>query len=523
MGNREKQRIVNDVDDVDEEDGGRLMMRAQRSKRLQRFRHYYQHPYFRIFVSYFVTICNFWIYAEDPVAHSKSKCEIPVVGNTFSFVATKYPPNGFSALKVFLWLVAIIAGVVFGKLVIHHILLKRLFKLSMFSNDQGSWLISFLTTVISLLIFSFVYNGFLSLDSDVSAYKITGYIGAANHTFMRAAALGTWFGDFITAWMVTDMMLQDNTKYENWIPKFRAWWKKGLRRVYLFWAFSIILSIIVITAVCTHYINWDKFNRDVIYTNELGRAFLASFILVMDFTIVMQDWDFPLFQTNLDVKLPGLNTAHINFRIPDCLRREHWTITVTGKWFNYGILFFVMLLDLNMWKNQIFYTPLTFGQYTGEDDHIYSVYDEFSLNHYMNTTIYSYAWRNSTINPITNATYISADHRTNSRYRGYALAWRGLAFIPSLIVFIMFGVLIYIFGREGTEQYENAEFKTRGVSLTSVQIRRDRVDKVDGEENEGKAEVSEPTEPTVEKPPQSNNYGATATNEAMTVTKVDVD
>lgn len=87
----------------------------------------------------------------------------------------------------------------------------------------------------------------------------------------------------------------------------------------------------------------------------------------------------------------------------------------------------------------------------------------------------------------------------------------------------MFGVLIYIFGREGTEQYENAEFKTRGVSLTSVQIRRDRVDKVDGEENEGKAEVSEPTEPTVEKPPQSNNYGATATNEAMTVTKVDVD
>ena len=46
------------------------------------------------------------------------------------------------------------------------------------------------------------------LDSDMSRYKISGYIGAKNHIFMRGAALGTWFGDFITAWMVTDMMLQ---------------------------------------------------------------------------------------------------------------------------------------------------------------------------------------------------------------------------------------------------------------------------------------------------------------------------
>lgn len=29
-----------------------------------------------------------------------------------------------------------------------------------------------------------------------------------NQTFMKLAAMGTWLGDFITAWMVTDMMLQ---------------------------------------------------------------------------------------------------------------------------------------------------------------------------------------------------------------------------------------------------------------------------------------------------------------------------
>ena len=35
-------------------------------------------------------------------------------------------------------------------------------------------------------------------------------MGMENQTFMKAAAIGTWLGDFVTAWMVTDMMLQVN-------------------------------------------------------------------------------------------------------------------------------------------------------------------------------------------------------------------------------------------------------------------------------------------------------------------------
>lgn len=31
-----------------------------------------------------------------------------------------------------------------------------------------------------------------------------------NQTFMKVAAIATWLGDFMTAWMVTDMMLQVN-------------------------------------------------------------------------------------------------------------------------------------------------------------------------------------------------------------------------------------------------------------------------------------------------------------------------
>lgn len=85
-----------------------------------------QHPYARLLVAYLVTFCNFLIYAEDPVAHSSSEADVVVVGNIFSFIFTKYPPNhGFGALKVILWLIAIVCGIIVGKLVIHKILLSK--------------------------------------------------------------------------------------------------------------------------------------------------------------------------------------------------------------------------------------------------------------------------------------------------------------------------------------------------------------------------------------------------------------
>ena len=190
-----------------------------------------------------------------------------------------------------------------------------------------------------------------------------------------------------------------------------------------------------------------------------------------------------MFQSNLDVKLPGVNTAQIKFDIPKCLKREKWVVHITGKWFNYGILFFVMLLDLNMWKNQIFYTPLDFGQYTGPDDKIYSVMDDWSLGNYKNETVYSYDWRVSTIDPVTNQTYIAADFKTNSRYRGQPMSVRALAFIPSILALIMFGALIYVFGREGTKQYENT--KTRGHRNASERITGVRISKIDPDSTDG--------------------------------------
>ncbi|XP_069132726.1 transmembrane protein 117-like isoform X2 [Argopecten irradians] len=409
-------------------------------------RYYFQHPYVRIFIAYFVTFCNFLIYAEDPVAHSMKECNIPLIGNDFAFVCTRYPPNAFSLLKVIMWLGAIVIGCIIGKLIIHVLLLNKLFRLKMFTEDQGSWMIMFLCSLISLFIMSWIYNGFLTAGGDsTEVYRISGDLGLSNSIFMKAAACGTWCGDFFTAWMVTDMMLQEKL-YPGWAKPVRKWWNNRYNRIILFWVVTLVTSFIVIFVIATDYIQWEKLNRGFLPTNELSRAFLASFILVMDILIVCQDWDFPHFMSAIDIKMPGVNTAHIKFDIPKCLKQEVWQVHITGKWFNYGILFIVMLLDLNMWKNQIFYKPYDYGQYVDSEGRIHTVLDDYSLQNF-NESLLTWTYRNNTINPSTNASYLEGDMVVSTRYYDFSLALKGLAFVPALVAFIVFGITVWMFGR----------------------------------------------------------------------------
>ena len=144
----------------------------------------------------------------------------------------------------------------------------------------------------------------------------------------------------------------------------------------------------------------------------------------------------------MDIKLPGMNTGNFHFHIPG------GDIRISGKWFNYGIIFIVMILDLNMWKNQIFYEPFVYGQYTDDQDYIFTVADRDFLANATEETL-SYAWRWSHVNPLTNETYGSEDQKMNSRYFGVPLSVKGTAFIPSLFSFALFGILVKYFSKGG--------------------------------------------------------------------------
>ena len=58
-----------------------------------------------------VVLLNFFLYAEDPVAHSETESRIPILGNVFSMIVTNSPANLYSALKVVFVIVVVVVVV----------------------------------------------------------------------------------------------------------------------------------------------------------------------------------------------------------------------------------------------------------------------------------------------------------------------------------------------------------------------------------------------------------------------------
>lgn len=139
---------------------------------------------------------------------------------------------------------------------------------------------------------------------------------------------------------------------------------------------------------------------------------------------------------------------------------------VAGKWFNYGIIFLVLILDLNMWKNQIFYRPYEYGQYVGPGDKIYTVEEPETLVNFNRSTL-TYEWRSTNIDPNTNRSYVEQDMFLHSRYAGSSLDVKCLAFIPSLAAFVLFGFFIWLFGR-----FQDSETFVENPDKTYERIKR---------------------------------------------------
>lgn len=159
-------------------------------------RYYFQHPYSRFFIAYFVIFCNFFIFAEDPLSHSLRECSIPVLGNVISFLFTKYPPEvHWQLIKSSLCILAIILGLVVGKYFCHHFILRKLFRLKMFRDESGSWMIMLITTVLIGYFVSKLYNITLKMfHHDPGLYLVNSRIGISFASFMKIAACGTWMG-----------------------------------------------------------------------------------------------------------------------------------------------------------------------------------------------------------------------------------------------------------------------------------------------------------------------------------------
>jgi hypothetical protein len=263
--------------------------------------------------------------------------------------------------------------------------------------------------------------------------------------FLQIAAVGTWMGDFLTAFMVTDAMLQNWRFYPHWLSSLRVWWTSafgGNGRITVFWTSTLVLTCSMLIGLST--INYDNWNFSF-YTNEVGRAWLAATITLFDLLIVVQDWEFPTFDSAFDIKLPGLSAAEIKFK-PLGRFHDFFTMHITGKWFNYGIIMLVMILDLNMYKNQIIYEPNMYAQYTHPTTHqVYTVF---------NTTLVAQV-EGGDFTGIDWATRrgMFGDERMQSQFIDASMFKRGITILP-----ILFGFALVVY------MYRSANSHTAAVA-----------------------------------------------------------
>ena len=121
--------------------------------------HIFSHPWSRLLVSGGIAWMNFWILAEDPIAHSSMPSQIPVIGQSFALIFTTWPDTaGLIFGKLLCGFFGLLLGCLFGKLVVHQRCLRKTF--GMFRNDQGSFMVMLWFSIFGVFIFSHVYNWF---------------------------------------------------------------------------------------------------------------------------------------------------------------------------------------------------------------------------------------------------------------------------------------------------------------------------------------------------------------------------
>lgn len=81
------------------------------------------------------------------------------------------------------------------------------------------------------------------------------------------------------------------------------------------------------------------------------------------------------------------------------------------------------------------------------EGYIFFVVDEKFLE-IVNKSIFLYEWRLSNLNLVMNEFYIIIDFCMNLKYFGFGLGVKGIVFIFFIVVFIMFGCLIWFYGWE---------------------------------------------------------------------------
>lgn len=445
---------------------------AKKSQKQELGRHWltnphvlWRHPIARIVVAFLVLGQDVFLYAEDPVNDSHVEANLPGIGHIMSFLFTWPSGAGPSLVRVALLVLAVLSGVVVGRQVIHHRILRDCFKLSMFSDCNGTLFVITITGALNILIASVIYN--IALSSEP---QITGATGMELRHFCKLCQICSVTADIVAILMIWDSVFQDRDIYPKWGRYSKHLWNDGCRgclRVVFFWVafvggLTVTVVLILKTGKGEDDLRWD--NRGVGGLTEVGRALLVSGILTCDLLTVLQDWAFPTFQADLTIEFPikvaGAFTEELRCSLLSWIARKLWptnpafwqffTFSVTGKWMTYGPLMVVVCLDLFCVRMQMIYDPQLYGQYVDPQTHrVWTITDKDYLQQAYNhgnlekpeMIAYSARWNTTTKKPLSPSA--TTDIELNSQYMASPFKW--VAAVPGLAFFVFF-LVIAVYG-----------------------------------------------------------------------------
>jgi len=408
---------------------------------------YLRHPWARVSTAIAIFFLDFWYYSEDPVAHSQVEVWIPVVGDAVSMLLLRWPSTaGLILLKVCMSIGLVVSGCVVGRQLVHHWLLRDKMRVNMFEANNGSWTVMALSTVMLLWVGGYIYNAMVG----ESEPQVTSSLHIESHSFAVIAQTGTWLGDLFTLLMVVDSMLQDTLCYPQWATCFKLKWAEI--RIWGCWCLLLIPTAVCVTLLVLEDMADQEQNNDVsMGSGEATRCLIASLIVLCDLSILIQDWEFPTFDSSMqaEIKIPGLSVTEVDFEALGCFKCTAWYqrlkesqafhVQVSGKWVAYGPLMVILLLDLNCMRTQMSYTPIAYGQYSDPTSNIWTVIDD-SLIAAAYTNAAPQSWADNVIHwqhrkGSTDLSYAASLHdiKLNSLYKEHSSVLKAAALFPGLV------------------------------------------------------------------------------------------
>ena len=316
-------------------------------------------------------------------------------------------------IRIVLVLLCIVGCGIMARVSIHGKLLRSYFRLSMFSwnynnfrhqrptdrvmklsgtetlvrvasDDQGSLTIMTLAWLLGAWGFAHVYNFLLriSFPQLEQKHKLDGECKWTYSELIDVQYLLLIYAKALTLFIVLDMMLQDNLRcrhqYENWAKSLRRVWKGfPAIRIVGFWMYSLIVGAALFGMDCLSPIRlWiGSFEyQPSVFSSEIGRSAISASLLLFDIFIVIQDWEFPTFNTRREIDAPGLPVSIVSV----------WKTNVhfTAKWIAYTLTLWSILASGVCFFLQLTYKPSVFGQLVQEgDSYLYSITNQTVLDH----------------------------------------------------------------------------------------------------------------------------------------------